>query len=273
MISRGEGTFLRIISWTGRWSLLHRPALTLQPYRIRSLAILCGLVVTISVTTGRAQESARLPDAAVPQAANAPLVSYEGGQLEITAHNSTISDVLAAVHAQTGAKFDMPVNLSETRLAEIRLGPGPAREVLASFLNSIGLDYVIQSPKGNPQGIQDVILLARSNAPVAAKSARSTSPTSPVRPGTSRTIIAPDADTGGLVDTDSAAMPTPTVAGAMSSAAEPTHPIPESNATQPRFRTTQEMIQQLQNMYQQRMQNPTAQRPPSATAPVPDTSN
>jgi len=62
-----------------------------------------------------------------------PQVTYQGGQLTIQAQNSTLGDILRAVHAKTGASVDIPSNATERVVG--RLGPGPAREVLASLLN------------------------------------------------------------------------------------------------------------------------------------------
>src|SRR5690242_9687233 len=57
-----------------------------------------------------------------------PEVSFQGGQLTISAKNSTLGDILNAVKAQTRATIDLPGNASERVVG--RFGPGPARDVL-----------------------------------------------------------------------------------------------------------------------------------------------
>ena len=62
-----------------------------------------------------------------------PQVSFQAGQLSISAQNSTLGDILRAVRKQTGATVDIPPNATERVVGKI--GPGPAREVLATLLN------------------------------------------------------------------------------------------------------------------------------------------
>src|SRR5690242_19004670 len=65
--------------------------------------------------------------------AQPPQVSYLNGQLTIIAPNSTLGDILNAVQKQTGADIEVPSGASE-RIAG-RMGPGPARDVIAQLLN------------------------------------------------------------------------------------------------------------------------------------------
>src|SRR5439155_9036157 len=77
--------------------------------------------------------------------AQPPQVSYLNGQLTIISQNSTLSDILTAVRRQTGAQIEIPAAASE-RVAG-RMGPGPARTVIAELLNGSHFDYVmIASP-------------------------------------------------------------------------------------------------------------------------------
>src|SRR5689334_9678548 len=61
-----------------------------------------------------------------------PQVSYQNGQLTIVAPNSTLGDILRAVHKQTGAEIEVPE--AKERVVT-HLGPGPARDVVADLLN------------------------------------------------------------------------------------------------------------------------------------------
>src|ERR1700722_4143455 len=71
-----------------------------------------------------------------------PQVSYLDGQLLVTADNSTLADILSAISSQTGAVIDVPPGSGGERVAG-RMGPGPARDVLAALLNGSQFDYII----------------------------------------------------------------------------------------------------------------------------------
>jgi hypothetical protein len=94
---------------------------------------------------------------------SAPLVAYQSGQLTIVAQNSTLGDILRAVHAQTGASVDMPSNSTERVVGHF--GPGPAREILASLLNGSHFDYVLLGTAANPNALDRVVLMARPIGP------------------------------------------------------------------------------------------------------------
>src|SRR5437868_2756457 len=101
-----------------------------------------------------------------------PQVSYLNGQLTIISQNSTMADILAAVRNRTGAAIDVPAGSGMERVAG-RMGPGPAREVLAQLLNGSRFDYVMIASPNNPRGVERVILTQRTggestSAPVMA---------------------------------------------------------------------------------------------------------
>ena len=89
-----------------------------------------------------------------------PEVVWDGKLLSINAENSTLSDILVAVRARTGAEIDVPPGSARERMAA-RLGPGPVREVLTSLLSGTDYDYIIQASETNEDGIQSVILTPR----------------------------------------------------------------------------------------------------------------
>jgi len=95
-----------------------------------------------------------------------PQVAYSAGQLTIVAHNSTLGDILRAVHAQTGAELDIPPNASERVVAA--LGPGPARDVLATLLNGTHFNYVMLGSPANPESVQRVVLTAKTGPETTA---------------------------------------------------------------------------------------------------------
>src|SRR5437867_5177236 len=92
--------------------------------------------------------------------ASAPQVFFRNGQLTIVARNSTLGDILRAVHTQTGASVDVPSNATERVVSN--LGPGPARDVLASLLNGSHFNYVMLGSPNDPHMVQRIILTSRS---------------------------------------------------------------------------------------------------------------
>jgi hypothetical protein len=89
-----------------------------------------------------------------------PQVSFQGGQLTISAQNSTLGDILKAVRAQTGATIELPGNASERVVGQF--GPAPARDVLASLLNGSHFNYMLLGSATDPNALDRVILMAKS---------------------------------------------------------------------------------------------------------------
>lgn len=99
----------------------------------------------------------RVPEQMPP---GVPQVSWDGSELTITADNSTLADILVAIRTRTGAEIDVPANASRERIAA-RLGPGPAREIIATLLSWTDFDYIIQASDNDPAGIQSILLTPR----------------------------------------------------------------------------------------------------------------
>ena len=89
-----------------------------------------------------------------------PQVSYQGGMLTIVAQNSSLGDILREVHKTTGAVIDVPATASERVVGQI--GPGPAREVLATLLNGTSFNYVLVGSMSDPTTLASVILTTRT---------------------------------------------------------------------------------------------------------------
>jgi hypothetical protein len=94
----------------------------------------------------------------------APQVTYDKGQLLIEAKNSTLSDVLHAVEKNTGATFEISSGDTNERVMG-RIGPGPARDVLAELLNGSHFNYVMLSPTGNPTALSKVLMTPKARGP------------------------------------------------------------------------------------------------------------
>ena len=110
-----------------------------------------------------------------------PQVLWDGSQLTIIAQNSTLADILAEVKALTGTTLDLPPDASRERMAA-KLGPGPARQVLSSLLSGTSFDYIILASDTDPAGVHTVMLTPRGkNDTTMAKAGMEPFPESPAR--------------------------------------------------------------------------------------------
>jgi hypothetical protein len=251
------------------------------------------LTATASKLAQQEQPPEQAPSAGTPEQAQPkpPLVTYEAGQLTITAENSKLSDILSSLRACMGADIDLPASASGERIWA-RFGPGPARKVLAMLLSGTKLDYIIQASDTDPDGIRNVWLTPRTEgsalttARVAAPPVRSLPPR---LSDSERRVVRnrPPEETESsepTVSTDAppAVQPAPTEAAPANTQPPPastTDTVPASDtpgsepnkpaatptpATTPSANPTDQMIQTLQNMYEQRKQMNLARTP---TAP------
>jgi hypothetical protein len=192
-------------------------------------------------------------------------VSYEDGQLTIIAENSKLGDILAAVSERMSADIELPASASDERIW-VRLGPGPARRVLAALLGGTDLDYVIQASDTDPEGIQSVLLTARTKAAVVVTTGRPASPAGQAR-GANRRNPQPNrgsAEAPGRENSTEPATPVEVPPAASPPASAEQQPAPgklqpspdpsAADADKSAAKTPEQMIQKLQNMYQQRKQ-------------------
>ena len=234
------------------------------------------LILLGSCATASAQELAAPGASSQPSKPAPPTITYTMGQLRIQGLDSNLSEVLFRVAALTGVKIDIPEGVKDERLPFVAFGPGSPREVLASLLRESELDYLIQGGEGNDGKLLTVMLLKREKS----SSATEVAARSPRRPA------------GRPAPPVSAEQPAPETAPAASSGAaeaaavvgpSPTFPLQDPNAppsapaailptdglgsppqqlngqkvaplSPPTALTPQNISQQLQHMYQQRMQ-------------------
>jgi hypothetical protein len=111
-----------------------------------------------------AAQTAPAPQTLAEMPATAPQVSFQGGQLTISAQNSTLGDILKEVRTQTNASIDVPGNAPERVVGHF--GPGPARDVLTSLLNGSHFNYLLLGSPTDPNALDRVILMARSGGAV-----------------------------------------------------------------------------------------------------------
>jgi hypothetical protein len=185
----------------------------------------------------------QVPLDAIP--AVAPQVSYQNGMLTIVAPNSTLGDILRGVRKNTAADIDIPSNASE-RVAT-RLGPGPAREVVAELLNGSHFNYVLLGSPDNANLLVRVVLVAKTpDAPAPAIQAVGGAPPQPV------------ANAADAAETEVAEEPAeepPPDQGTADAEQQP--PAPD----QPGVKTPQQMLQEMQQRQLQMQQQQQGQQP------------
>ncbi len=223
-------------------------------------ALLSGSSEQIS---GEPQEAAAqpapqlTPTAAEQTTTKPPRVTYEDGQLTIIAENAALSEVMKALRSALGTDIDLPAGVADQHIW-VHLGPGPARRVLRDLLDGTEFNYVIQASENDGDGILSVLLTQRS---------KSTGPQTPGLPERATNRL-PRAGSEPKDATDSDNPPRESVASADSSQSSP----PASNANESLAAAnlpnppansdnsgkggsvTDQMIQQLQSMYEQRRQ-------------------
>ncbi len=207
-----------------------------------------------------------------------PVITYVRGQLKIDATDSTLADILTKVAALTGVKIDVPPAAYSARMAVVQLGPGPARQVLASLLSDSNVDYLIQASDVDPEKIQNVLVMvrekkgAKANAPdevaravrspYSRRGARTSEPeeTQPPEDSPQPESVAAEPSSPAPTQPDPSASappvepPPPAMQsvpaqqpGQLNSARIAPQPVPSSL-------DSQGITQQLQQMYQQRIQ-------------------
>ena len=93
---------------------------------------------------------------------NALEVDCQGDQLTIASNDSTLASILAEVRKCTGTQIDLPDGTGDIRFFDT-IGPGPIRQVLVSLFSATGLNFAIESSDTDPQKVQAVVLMARTD--------------------------------------------------------------------------------------------------------------
>jgi len=190
-----------------------------------------------------------------------PQITYDDGQLTIVAENVPLSAVFDALRRIMGANIEMPSGAAD-QLIWVKSGPGPARRILRELLDGTEFDYIIQASETDVDGVRSVLLTTRS------KGADTGEPgSSPVRSLTRRTPAgaAPvaessDVDIAPVENVSSSGETAPAdPAAAPSGQLSPTNVQLSSLGSKPGPAGSPEggseqMIQQLQTLYQQRRQ-------------------
>jgi len=181
----------------------------------------------------------QVPLDAIP--AVAPQVSFQDGLLTIIAPNSTLADILRGVRKHTAADIEIPSTASERVVT--RLGPGPAREVMAELLNGSRFNYILLGSPDNANLLVRVVLVAKtSDTQTAGAAGAAQSPAAGAATEAAEAEAADDAD-----DTPD------------SGTAEAEQPPAASD--QPGVRTPQQMLQEMQQRQLQMQQQATPAQP------------
>ena len=254
----------------------------------------CVLALLLCASAANAQDIQTESATPAPAPEKPPQVrkeiSYVDGQLKIDALNATLADVLAKVAALTGVKIDLPEGATSEPMPVVDLGPGPAREILASLLRDSNFDYLILASDQDPEKIQSVVLMTRdkkgsgSNAtevatrPVRSPYSRAAAPPprpEEVAPPDPPAPVQPENTVAGINSPNGPTQPDPSTPSASPQpdsstsslatqpdlSAPPTFGQPLQTNVPPTFpvpppavMNQQTINQQLQQMYQQRMQ-------------------
>ena len=170
----------------------------------------------------------QVPLDAIP--AVAPQVTYDGGLLTIVAPNSTLGDILRSVRKHTSADIEVPSTASERVVT--RLGPAPAREVMAELLNGSHFNYILLGSPADPNALVRVVLVAKTPDTPVGQTAQAENGAAPA-PVVNATDV-PEAEAAEENTDDSADQ----------SAAEAEQPVPPPD--QPGVRTPQQLLQEMQ---------------------------
>lgn len=195
------------------------------------------------------------PQGPVPQVpldampAVAPQVSYTDGLLTIVAPNSTLGDILRGIRKHTAADIDVPATATERVVT--RLGPAPAREVVAELLNGSHFNYILLGSPENSNSLVRVVLVAKTGPDNPEPNPAQNAANAAHEPA-AVAADAPEAEAADEAAEDAADQQTP---------AEGEQPA----ADQPGVKTPQQMLQEMQQrqlqMQQQQQQLQNGQTP------------
>jgi len=190
----------------------------------------------------------QVPLDAIP--AVAPQVTYEDGLLTIVAPNSTLGDILRSVRKHTSADIEIPATASERVVT--RLGPAPAREVMAELLNGSRFNYILLGSPSDANALVRVVLVAQTPDTPAGQPA----PAENGAPAPVAKANAPEPDPE-----------EPTDDSADQSAAEAEQPAPLPD--QPGVKTPQQLLQEMQQRQMLMQQQQQSGQPGPGVYPPP----
>ena len=96
------------------------------------------------------------------QAVNPPKVGCHGNTLSISASNSRLGAILSEIQKCTGLQFDAPED-AKSYLVFDEIEPGTSSNVLTALLTSSGFNYLIGTSSADPEKVEHLVLLNRTN--------------------------------------------------------------------------------------------------------------
>ncbi len=178
----------------------------------------------------------------------APEVTYENGLLKIVAPNSTLGDILRSVRKQTAAEIDIPSGATE-RVAT-RLGPAPAREVMADLLNGSRFNYILLGSPADANALVRVVLVAKTpDTPEPGAAAAANDAAAKAQPA--------DAEAEATDETPPDDTPDQSAAEAE----------PAASPDQPGIKTPQQLLQEMQQRQLVQQQQQQANQPGGGSQP------
>jgi hypothetical protein len=195
-----------------------------------------------------------------------PRVSYVGGQLTVTASNSTFSDVLIAVRNATGIRIE-GIGLTGGDRVFGQFGPGSPRKVLDFLLTGARFDFIILGTLEDPNAAQKLILSPRMASQAGMQSAGVPQGRPGIRPPTNNEDSDVDNQQADVADEQPAAVqPPPT----QPSLAQP-FPVQQTGSPQPAnpqqnngVKTPEQLLEEMRRLNRG---NGNAQTPPQPTQP------
>ncbi len=173
-----------------------------------------------------------------------PRISYAGGQLTVTADNSSLPDILNDVVRVTGARLEGTPPPDSERVFG-RFGPGTPRDVLNDLLSGSRYDYILVGALDDPGSVRQVMLSPHGSSLEGTVSNQARN--QPVRPEeeeeNNEPVITPQ------------------------QVYEPPPPPPQANPTteptpgQQQVKTPEQLLQELQRLRQQQQQQQPDQNP------------
>ncbi len=119
----------------------------------------------VLVNTNYPSTGAHLSVPAAPPLKPALEVSFQRGLLSISSNKANLSQVLFAIHQQTGAEIAIPAGAEQEQVVA-DIGPLPAPEALAQLLNGSKFNFLIISSSGSSGALDRVILSSRPEGPM-----------------------------------------------------------------------------------------------------------
>jgi hypothetical protein len=200
----------------------------------------------------------QIPLDAIP--AVQPQVTYENGLLTIVAPNSTLSDILKGVRKNTAAEIEIPATATERVVT--RIGPAPAREVMADLLNGSRFNYILLGSSEDANALVRVVLVAKTGPDNPPGPPVPTEANAAAAPGT---VIAPPATPAEAQEVEPEDAPDDTADQSADADQQQTTPDPGVKTPQ---QLLQEMQQRQLQMQQQGQGAPgTYPTPPGTPAP------